>query len=162
LDLAELARDGAFVPWYSGFLRWMRGEEEVASIGYTVRPSGTGGLVLCLSYRMTRTGEAVELPVRLESTALHFGGCRWWGRCPLVVDGAACGRRVGKLYLPPGGRYFGCRRCYHLTYGSAQRHDKRVDRLRQDPAALAAILTDPGRHLDGRLLLALKALGPSK
>ncbi len=34
-----------------------------------------------------------------------------------------------KLYLPPGGRYFGCRRCYDLTYESAQQHDKRVDRL---------------------------------
>jgi hypothetical protein len=30
-----------------------------------------------------------------------------------------CGRRVGKLYLPPGGKYFGCRHCYNLTYTSS-------------------------------------------
>jgi hypothetical protein len=33
-----------------------------------------------------------------------------------------CGRRVGNLYLPPRSRYFyfGCRRCYRLTYTSCQ------------------------------------------
>jgi hypothetical protein len=27
---------------------------------------------------------------------------------------------VRKLFLPPGGRYFGCRRCHRLTYASCQ------------------------------------------
>jgi hypothetical protein len=31
---------------------------------------------------------------------------------------------VGKLYLPPGGRYFGCRHCYNLTYTSCQESRK--------------------------------------
>jgi len=39
----------------------------------------------------------------------------------LTVNGVACNRRVGKLYLPPGGRYFGCRACYDLAYRSSQR-----------------------------------------
>jgi len=160
LDLGEFARKGAFVPWYAGSVSWSRGEEVVASIGYTVRPAADG-LILQLSYRWTHAGEEVELPIRLETTPLHFGGRRWWGICPLVVNGQACNRRVGKLCLPPGGRYFGCRHCYRLTYRSVQEHDKRVDALRRNPVALRAILADPAAHLrNGWALLAIKALGP--
>jgi hypothetical protein len=28
------------------------------------------------------------------------------------------------LYLPPGGKFFGCRQCYDLTYESCQRSHK--------------------------------------
>ena len=41
---------------------------------------------------------------------------------PLCRAGRPCGRRCGKLYLPPGGTYFGCRVCYDLSYAS-QRED---------------------------------------
>jgi hypothetical protein len=50
----------------------------------------------------------------------QFGGKRWWFICPLIVHGIACNRRAGKLYLPPGARYFGCRKCHDLTYRSRQ------------------------------------------
>jgi hypothetical protein len=90
-------------------------------------------LILQLSYRCKRAGEDVVLPIRLETTPLHFA---------------------------PGGRYYGCRHCYRLTYRSVQEHDKRVDALRRNPAALRAILADPAAHLQGvRVLLAIKALG---
>ena len=159
LDLGKLARKGAFVQWHAGSVRWLHGEEVAASLGYTVRPGGNR-LILQLSYRWKRAGEDVILLIRLENTSMHFGECRWWGLCPLVVKGQACNRRVGKLYLPPGGRYFGCRICYRLTYRSAQEHDKRVDALRRNPAVLNAILADPAAHLQGgRVLLAIKALG---
>jgi hypothetical protein len=157
IDLAGLARHGAFVPWYSGTLRWFRGEKEVASIGYNVRPREPEGLVLCLSYRISTTREDVEVPIRLETTPLHFGGCRWWGRCPLQRDGIECGRRVGKLYLPPGSRYFGCRHCHDLTYTSVQEHDKRVDALRRNPEALDHLLGNLERISTRDLILALKA-----
>ena len=161
LDLGEFARKGALVPWDAGSVSWLRGEEVVASIGYTVRPAGNG-LILQLSYRWTRAGEAgkdVELPIRLETTPLHFGGRRWWGNCPLVVNGQACNRRVGKLYLPPGRRDFGCRPCHDLTYTSCQQHDKRVDRLRKDPEALLRLLAEDPENADpSRLILLLKAL----
>jgi hypothetical protein len=160
LDLGQLARARAFAPWHGGTVRWLRGEQERAAIGYTVRPAG-GGLTLVLSYRWTRcgaSGEEVELPIALETTPLHFGGVRWWGRCPLAVNGVGCGRRAGKLYLPPGGRYFGCRLCNNLTYRSAQEHDKRVDALRRNPAALLALMDDPKALGTSQLLLALKAL----
>jgi len=46
---------------------------------------------------------------------------RWWFSCPRVLDGEECGRRVGKLYRPPGSRTFACRHCLDLTYQSCQR-----------------------------------------
>jgi hypothetical protein len=36
--------------------------------------------------------------------------------------------------------------------------DERVDALRRNPALLAAVVGNPGGALDGRLILALKAL----
>jgi hypothetical protein len=45
-----------------------------------------------------------------------------------------------------------------LTYASCQQHDKRADALRRNPELLDAILENPAAHLDGRLVLALKAL----
>jgi len=51
---------------------------------------------------------AAPYRVSLTTTPLPWGGLRWWFTCPLVVEGRSCGRRVGKLYLPPGRGYFGC------------------------------------------------------
>ena len=65
-----------------------------------------------------KAGEQLNYAVRLQTTALHWGGLRWWFTCPLGVNGKACGRRVQKLYLPHAGQYFGCRHCYHLSYDS--------------------------------------------
>src|SRR4051812_46371083 len=100
LDLIELARKGCFVAGYAGSLRWLRGERETGSISYHAREAGAG-LQLVLKYRVTPPGEDVEEPVPLETTRLHHGGTRWWGRCPLAKGGEPCLRRVGKLYLPP-------------------------------------------------------------
>jgi hypothetical protein len=62
--------------------------------------------------------------VELTTTRPRFGGLRWWFVCPLLVSGRPCRRRVGKLYLPPRARYFGCRHCYDLTYTSCQESRK--------------------------------------
>jgi hypothetical protein len=62
------------------------------------------------------------------------------------------------LYLPPGGRYFGCRLCHRLTYRSVQEHDKRVYFLRRNPEALAALMRHPGPIGSTQLILTLKAL----
>jgi hypothetical protein len=62
----------------------------------------------------------VSIPVRPTTTPTQLGGRRFWFICPLIVRGMACNRRVGNLYLPPGTRYFGCRKCHNLTYRSCQ------------------------------------------
>lgn len=72
-----------------------------------------------LCYRW-RGKEDVEILVRLETTPTRFNGRRWWFVCPLIVRGVACDRRAGKLYLPPGAKYFGCRKCHDLTYRTCQ------------------------------------------
>ncbi len=86
----------------------------------------------------------------------HCCGVRWWFVCPLVVNDRACQRRVGKLYLPGGGRYDGCRHCYDLTYTSSQESDKRVSQL------LRGQLDEFPLHLDDlplhRCMLLIKAL----
>jgi hypothetical protein len=67
---------------------------------------------------------ALEYEIALERTACRLGGFRYWFVCPVVKDEIYCGNRVGKLYLPPGGKFFGCRQCYDLTYESCQRSHK--------------------------------------
>ena len=62
----------------------------------------------------------VELDLELTYTYPNYGGRRWWFRCPLVREkGGVCGKRVAKLWLPPGQRYFGCSGCHELTYKSS-------------------------------------------
>src|SRR5262249_14602412 len=73
---------------------------------------------------VTGATQALDYAVRLSTTRLGGGGLRWWFHCLLGGENSSCGRRVGKLYLPPGGRYFGCRTCHRLTYQSSQQSHK--------------------------------------
>ena len=100
--------------------------EQTARVGYTCTSDG-GGWTLTLSYTVTRSDSEkhdVLLRIPLQTTDPQFGGVRWWFTCPLVARGRPCEHRVGKLYLPPGGLYFGCRHCYDLTYTSCQESHK--------------------------------------
>jgi hypothetical protein len=92
--------------------------------------------------------------LRLRVTTRDFGDARWWFICPLTVNGRACQRRARKLYLPSGGRYFGCRTCYNLTYESVRTHDDRVGKLFRNPEALLKALE--GKDAS-KSLLAVKA-----
>ena len=56
--------------------------------------------------------------IRMEVTEPHFGGRRWWMIC------SYSGKRVAKLYLPPGGDTFAAREQWDLSYRS-QRADER-------------------------------------
>lgn len=68
--------------------------------------------------------ECISTIVRLDTTRIFQRGKRYWFLCPIGHYGDVCGRRVGVLYLPPGQREFGCRRCYDLTYKSCQNSRK--------------------------------------
>ena len=143
----------------SGEWRWMNAGTgaETSAIGFEVCTTDQANPWLRLSYSFSGTGEAVDYRVRLATTYPTFGGLRWWFLCPLRrPDGQTCGRRVGKLYLPLGQRYFGCRQCHDLTYTSCQEHDARVGRLLRHPEMLEALLAgEPDVTLLG---LAIKAL----
>jgi hypothetical protein len=133
---------------------------QTSSIGYEVDTTDMAFPWVRLYYTFTESQVKIDYRIRLQITHPRLGGLRWWFTCPLVVNGCACSRRVGKLYLLPGGRYFGCRHCYDLTYTSCQESDKRVSFLRRHPEALMALLEGAGKDLPtSRLLLGLKAVG---
>lgn len=97
---------------------------------------GSEYMSLSLSYTVTNSvGEKKDLAyaISLSTTPCNFGGFRYWFICPLEKHGIPCNRRVGKLYLPPNGIYFGCRHCYNLTYRSCQQHDSRVGAILRLP-----------------------------
>ncbi|MFO0877411.1 MAG: hypothetical protein U0840_08555 [Gemmataceae bacterium] len=114
------------IPGASGTLTWTWGAGGHSRIGYRV--SGSDRLpAIHLQYRLA-DGEDVNIAVRLTRTPTQFNGFRWWFTCPLIMRGVPCNRRSGKLYLPPSGSYFGCRKCHDLTYRSSQRAH-RTERL---------------------------------
>ncbi len=97
-----------------------------------VKTVGDGGYI-CFQYmqidRDTEEATKMDYKVRLTSTLCYYGGKRLWFICPLVVNGQACKKRVGSLYLE--GTRFGCRHCYDLTYTTSQ-ESYRYDRLFRD------------------------------
>jgi len=116
---AGILKDGA---WHTGRWVWYRDQakqKEAASIGYEANLTATPPWVR-LTYTFKENQTTVDYRVALTTSQVHRGGRRWWFVCPLVVAGRACNRRVGKIFLPPGARYYGCRRCYQLTYTSCQ------------------------------------------
>jgi len=141
LGLGELKRAGIFRSGCTGTYRWLSGERETAAIGIVVAQTRDGLVLILLYTRRADNGRSIAQVVPLEALPQYFGGVRWWGWCP------CCRRRVGKLYLAPGHTRFGCRVCFHLTYESAQTHDKRVDELRSDPERLAALLSSTDKTL---------------
>jgi hypothetical protein len=134
LDPVRLARAAAFIPWMTGtFQLWSR-KQGTGVVEFMVCPAGTGLFVVLSCHRCAAAGgagELVDLQVALERTPRPSGGACWWARCPFDVDGQPCNRRVGKLYLPPRARHFGCRACHDLTYRSSQEPNTRDDIFRR-------------------------------
>jgi hypothetical protein len=112
------------------------------------------GSRLRLSCRFDAFGSRVEQEVEIVAFPSPLGrGNRFYFRCPGLDE--PCGRRVGKLYMPPGESRFACRHCWELTYESCKTHDKRVDNFRRlPPHELALALKSPDPYTR---LLALKA-----
>ena len=86
----------------------------------------------------------------LVTTQPTYGGRRWWFLCPLARNDGGPPRRLAKLYLPPGGRYFGSRQAYGLTYTSCRESGKFEGLYRRLAAHMG---TDPSsiRHALRRL-----------
>ena len=61
-------------------------------------------------------GQDVRELVPISWTPCHYGGRRPWFRCPGILDGVACNRRVAKIFLRGG--HFLCRHCHGLAYPS--------------------------------------------
>ena len=123
LDVNWMHRQGGLDVGASGSIQWSEGDEQVASLGYRTIGNEESRRVI-LSYTMvdgwTDDSERHEYPISIETTPCNFGGERPWFRCPGVVDGEHCRRRVGKLYRPPRGDLYLCRHCYDLGYRSSR------------------------------------------
>jgi hypothetical protein len=138
----------------SDVLTWTDGDTGavLGAIGYAVDTTDPGDPWVRLSYTAGPSDEPVEDRVGLCTTSPHLGGVRWWFVCPGPPGGGPCGRRVGKLYLPPGERHFRCRHCHRLTYTSC-RESRRLDivfrwaakRSGADPGLVQRLLGPPSR-----------------
>ena len=132
----------------SGTFNWLGSDGGQSSVCYFVDFSGLR--LLLVLYCPCGDDKYIRQPIELQCTPTDFGGERLWLTCPLIVGGAACNRRASKLYLPPGARYFGCRRCHELSYRSSQQahQAERLDRWSHDlrfDAKIAALLS-ASRH----------------
>jgi hypothetical protein len=77
--------------------------------------------------------------LRITHLPWHFGGQRYYFSCD-------CGRRVGKLYSPPGYPWR-CRKCYQLTYATRQASPRqrlilRAQKIREQLGGKLAVLDD--------------------
>lgn len=114
---------------------WSRGGEKVADLVYQVRPA-EHAVLLIYSYQKQ---PITPYLIYWETSTPHYGGTRYWWRCPL------CGRRCADLF---SGRTFACRRCYDLTYASAQSGDPRSERVERRMWAIRRRLGAEGGLLD--------------
>jgi hypothetical protein len=133
VSIAFLGKNGFFCGLRSGTVTWTNScGEQTASIGIWVSTLH-GKNYARFQYTSTdrQTGEKIsyDYKVQLVATPCHYGGVRWWFVCPLNKNGIYCGRRVAKLYLVPGSKYFGCRHCHELSYDS--RNESRLVRWGQ-------------------------------
>ncbi len=124
--------------------QWSRAASSACGVNYTVVEMPAVAMGLRLNYVVTdarsMTKHPVQYLVEVTSTGCRFGGRRFWLTCPLLQNGVRCSRKALRLYLPPGGQLFGCKRCYRLTYRCCQNHDKRVNDLARDPFAIEMAL----------------------
>jgi len=158
IDIRRWKRENMLRPGY--FWRWWWRDadtgKENASMNIQTYPESVE-LIYTITWR-NGDREDIRYRVPLTWTACNFGGERPW----FVYPGKNCGRRVAKLYMPPGARYFLCRHCHDLTYKSRQEHDKRMDFHRKSHEAVLRLLKslrDSDKDPDvNTLMLAVKVM----
>jgi hypothetical protein len=119
IGIPFLTKQGFFCGHKYGRITWSRGEREVASIGVTVSIMDDEGYVkfnYSTTHRSTEEKTSHDYKVSLAKTPCHFGGERHWFVCQ-------CRRRIGTLYMPPGGGRFRCRHCCGISYNTHLPHD---------------------------------------
>ncbi len=117
IDIRWLKKKGYLRPGSIGSLSWSWNGEQTGSIGYRIEKDQ---MILNYRHRPNRgEWEQVEQFITFDRTRCSYGGHRTWFRC------TRCHRRVALLY--GAGKYFYCRHCYNLAYGSQQ--EDKVDRL---------------------------------
>lgn len=153
LDIGPIIRAGALrAPWGTFCnVTWTRPDGMITSaVGFTVTEvEGEKRVRLAYSVGVgDGESENVSYDVSLTTTPCYLGGVRYWFLCPVIAP-SKCERRVAKLYLPPGAKYFACRKCHDLTYRSSREHNPRWDWLRGlPPEQLDRLLVEKLSDLD--------------
>jgi hypothetical protein len=123
LDIRWLSQQGSLRPGVYRSISWTRGERPTGDIVIQCQQES---LVLIYRYR-ARGGdwEPVRQTVPLVWTPCHYGGQRPWFCCP------GCRQRVAVLC--GYGKWFLCRHCYRLPYGSQSEtpQDRRYRKVRK-------------------------------
>ncbi|MFH0926828.1 MAG: hypothetical protein V1872_14555 [bacterium] len=145
IDIPWLARYDYFCGFKTGGVEWKNSSGQVTSsigIQVSVDKNDPQENYIRFFYTTTHTYSkektASDYKIQLTTTPCNYGNVRYWFICPLMLNNRVCNRRVGRIYLPPNGKYFGCRHCYNLTYQCQKEHDKRVDALLKNPYKLMA------------------------
>lgn len=143
IDAADLRRSVVFRDGASGRLIWTLGEVEIVTAKFGFARQSAGSAELELDYQ--RGEQRNRTAISLETTTPHFGGVRFWFRCP------RCNRRARTLFATKRELEPACRSCHGLQYRSAQTRDARVDELRDDQEKMIAMLFDSSGPLSARL-----------
>lgn len=136
LSVRSLRLSGFLAAGRAGEIKWSNGAGEIIGKASIEMLNRDGELRLKIS----------DYYVDMIRTECNYGGVRSWFLCPVSVDGVYCGNRCSKLYLPPAGKYFGCRHCYDLTYRSCQESHKYdnvfgyIDNIDIDKLSVAQVL----------------------
>jgi len=140
ISIKWLSQHDYFCGFKSGGIEWKNGLSKATdSIGIQVSidERNTDKNYIRIYYTQTdyftKEKKEYDYQIPITTTSCNYGGVRYWFCCPLTVNDKFCGKRVGVIYLPPLGKYFGCRTCYNLTYKSCKEHDKRVDAIIKNP-----------------------------
>lgn len=141
LCVAAFHRAGTFAcsPGTISTINWTGPSDQwLGRLECSIEHSGPTGLAIYIRRQCARITALVdEQTIPVATVQPPLGGRRFWLLC-------RCGRRSGRLYLPPGQRAFKCRHCHNLTYRSAREHDQRLYDLSRDPVALRLALHGHG------------------
>ena len=120
VDIRRLRKWNLLTGYANTEITWTSHWGSKNSISVQISVSDLNNRYIRFIYTQTNrdTGEKKDFDYKIPilATPCHFGGIRYWFKCPWYANGVYCGRRVGVLYKD--GDYFACRYCYKLTYAS--------------------------------------------
>jgi hypothetical protein len=102
----------------TGTWQWLIDNVPQSTISYEVNTC-EGNSFFRAMYNEKSDSKQYDFKIPLCTTTPHYGGVRWWLKCP------HCTKRVGKLYLSG---IFACRTCVGMAYES-QRLDEAYRKL---------------------------------
>jgi len=122
LSTYRLNRMGLLKQSSTSVLSWQNSQGESAgAVKVTINLAANKcTLDYAVNDRFTGTKKQLNYSISLVTAPCHYGGLRYWFKCP------GCGKRYACLYS--GGSYFLCRRCHGLAYASqCESHNSRID-----------------------------------